>query len=118
VFVIVLSWMRKTIGTVWWRRSHVLAVPVFALALVHGIFTGTDTTRPWMWWSYVASGMLVVFLVLVRGLTAGVRPTRPAATANTGKHAPAATRPRSAASHPGTVTRSTPPRPDAEPASV
>jgi hypothetical protein len=89
-------------------------VPVFALALVHGIFTGTDTTRPWMWWSYVGTGMLVVFLVLVRGLTAGTRPMRPAASPNTGKHAPGASRPRPATAAP----RSTPPRPDAQPASV
>jgi sulfoxide reductase heme-binding subunit YedZ len=79
VVVIVLSWMRKTIGATWWRRSHLLAVPTFALALAHGIFSGADTTRPWMWWSYVASAAIVVFLLVVRALTSGVRPVRPAA---------------------------------------
>jgi hypothetical protein len=27
VFVIVASWLRKRIGTTWWRRTHLLAVP-------------------------------------------------------------------------------------------
>lgn len=76
VFVIVMSWMRKRIGTTWWRRSHLLAVPVFAMSLVHGIFAGADSARPAMWWTYLATGMIVVFLVVVRGLTAGYRPPR------------------------------------------
>jgi sulfoxide reductase heme-binding subunit YedZ len=76
VGVIVLSWMRKTIGTTWWRRSHLLAVPVFAMSLVHGLLAGTDSQRPAMWWLYLATGLAVVFLVLVRGLTFGFRPAR------------------------------------------
>jgi methionine sulfoxide reductase heme-binding subunit len=76
VGVIVLSWMRKTIGTTWWRRSHLLAVPVFAMSLVHGLLAGTDSQRPAMWWLYLATGLVVVFLVLVRGLTFGFRPAR------------------------------------------
>jgi predicted ferric reductase len=78
VFVIVTSWMRKRIGTTWWRRTHLLAVPTFILSLVHGVFAGTDTVRPAMWWTYVATGLIVVFLLVVRGLTAGYRPERPA----------------------------------------
>jgi DMSO/TMAO reductase YedYZ heme-binding membrane subunit len=76
VFVIVTSWMRKRIGTTWWRRTHLLAVPTFILSLVHGVFAGTDTVRPAMWWTYVATGLIVVFLLVVRGLTAGYRPER------------------------------------------
>ena len=76
VFVIVTSWMRKKIGTRWWRRSHLLAVPMFVLSMVHGVFSGSDTTRPWMWWTYVATGAIVVFLIVLRGLTAGYRPER------------------------------------------
>jgi hypothetical protein len=29
-----------------------------------------------MWWTYVATGLVVLFLVVVRGLTAGYRPPR------------------------------------------
>src|SRR5204862_1440218 len=70
VVVLVSSWMRKRVGTSWWRRLHVLAAPAFTLAMVRGIFTGTDTIRPWMWWIYVATGGTVLFLAGVRALTA------------------------------------------------
>ncbi len=76
VFVIVASWLRKPIGTKWWRRTHLLAVPTFTLSLVHGVFAGTDTVRPAMWWTYTVTGLVVLFLVVVRGLTAGFRPER------------------------------------------
>jgi predicted ferric reductase len=76
VVVLVSSWMRKRIGTMLWRRLHGLAAPAFTLSMAHGIFTGTDTIRPWMWWIYVASGGTVLFLVMVRALTIGLRPAR------------------------------------------
>ena len=79
VFVIVLSWLRKPIGTKWWRRSHLLAAPTFILSMVHGVFSGTDSVRPAMWWTYASTGVIVLFLVVVRGLTAGFRPPRAAA---------------------------------------
>lgn len=81
VFVLVTSWMRKRIGSTWWRRSHLMAVPTFILSMVHGVFSGSDSGRPWMWWIYAATGLIVTFLVIVRGLTAGNRPGRiPAAS--------------------------------------
>jgi predicted ferric reductase len=97
VFVIVASWLRKPIGTTWWRRTHMLAVPTFVLSMVHGVFAGTDSARPAMWWTYVGTGLLVVFLLVVRGLTAGFRPeraahpnARPRATAPAARPAPVA----------------------------
>jgi predicted ferric reductase len=76
VFVIVLSWLRKRVGTTWWRRSHLLAVPTFVLALLHGVFAGTDSVRPAMWWMYAGTGLGVLFLLVVRGLTVRHRPAR------------------------------------------
>lgn len=76
VVVLVTSWIRKRIGTTWWRRIHLLAAPAFVLSLAHGIFSGSDSTRPWMWWMYLVTGSVVVFLVVLRGLTAGLRPER------------------------------------------
>jgi len=80
--VIVSSWARKRIGTKAWRNLHLLAVPSFALALVHGVFAGTDTGRPWMWWGYVATGGIALFLTLVRAFTIGLRPNRAALPEN------------------------------------
>lgn len=70
VFVIVVSLLRRPIGARPWRITHLLPVPAFTLALVHGIFAGTDTVRPAMWWTYVVTALIVLFLVVVRGLTA------------------------------------------------
>jgi methionine sulfoxide reductase heme-binding subunit len=97
------SWTRKYYSTALWRRIHLLAVPAFALAMAHGIFAGTDTQRPWMWATYIGSGLIVVFLVMVRALTYGYRPPRaePPTHARTGGRAkvddrPSSPRPRAA----------------------
>jgi methionine sulfoxide reductase heme-binding subunit len=76
VIVLASSWLRRRVGPSWWRRLHLLAAPAFVLALVHGVFAGTDSARPWMWWLYVGTGLAILFLVIVRGLTAGRRPER------------------------------------------
>jgi sulfoxide reductase heme-binding subunit YedZ len=38
---------RKRIGVKTWRTLHWLTYAIFALATVHGITAGTDTSRPW-----------------------------------------------------------------------
>jgi predicted ferric reductase len=81
MFVMILgvlgtSWGRKIIGTKWWRRAHSLSVPAFALALVHGFMTGTDARRPAMFWMYLATAAALLFLLLVRAFTVGLRPQR------------------------------------------
>ena len=89
VIVLVSSWVRKGIGTKWWRRLHLLAVPAFGMAMVHGAFAGTDTVRPWMWITYLVTGGLVVFLMLLRALTVGLR-ARAAHKPRTGANAASA----------------------------
>jgi sulfoxide reductase heme-binding subunit YedZ len=103
VIVLVSSWMRKPIGTKIWRAIHLLAVPAFTLALAHGVFAGTDTQRWWMWGMYAATGSIVVFLVLVRGLSYGYRPPRPTPPART--RAPAADRAQEGPPTAGTLVR-------------
>lgn len=76
VVVLVSSWIRKRLGTKVWRAIHVLAIPTFTMALAHGVFAGTDSSRPWMFAIYVATGLLTLFLLIVRGLTYGYRPPR------------------------------------------
>jgi predicted ferric reductase len=76
VTVLASSWLRKHMNTKIWRRIHLLAVPAFTLSMLHGVFAGTDTARPLMWWVYIGTGSITVFLLIVRGLTAGLRPVR------------------------------------------
>ncbi len=87
--VLATSWGRRLIGPKWWRRMHALAIPAFALALVHGLMTGTDAKRAPMWWSYVATASIVLFLLLVRAFTAGAG--RKHASATGGGEPPAPT---------------------------
>jgi DMSO/TMAO reductase YedYZ heme-binding membrane subunit len=89
VLLIVSSWMRSKLSTRLWRAIHLLSVPAFVLALLHGVFTGTDTERPWMVAMYAVTGVIAFFLVVVRGLTADYRPPRPAAPVRTSKPEPA-----------------------------
>ena len=77
VILMVSSWSRSKMSTRLWRTIHLLAVPAFVLALLHGVFAGTDTQRPWMIALYGTTGVLTFFLVIVRGLTADYRPPRP-----------------------------------------
>ena len=76
VVILVSSWIRKRLSTKVWRGIHLLAIPTFTLALAHGVFAGSDSSRPWMFAIYVVTGLLTVFLVIVRGLTYGYRPPR------------------------------------------
>jgi DMSO/TMAO reductase YedYZ heme-binding membrane subunit len=79
IVVTASSWLRGRLSVKVWRAIHLLAVPTFVLALLHGVFAGTDTGRPWMLALYAGTGLSVVFLLLVRALTHGYRPPRPAA---------------------------------------
>ena len=58
--------IRTRIGYGWWRRFHALAFAVFAMALVHGIATGSDTRTAWGLALYGGSLLLVGFLLVLR----------------------------------------------------
>jgi hypothetical protein len=76
VIVLASSWTRKLLRPAVWRAIHLLAVPAFAMALLHGLLAGSDSARPGMTILYGTTGLSVLFLVVVRGLTA--RPPRSA----------------------------------------
>lgn len=65
------TWLRPIIGYQLWRRLHVLTLVVYALATVHGIFTGTDTLTWWGWTLYVCSVVPVGILTAIRLLGPG-----------------------------------------------
>ncbi len=47
---------------------------MFALALTHGLMSGTDSAVPLIRGMYVASGASLLFLTIYRVLVAGARP--------------------------------------------
>jgi predicted ferric reductase len=59
-------YVRKRIGTRTWRLIHYLSYATFALALLHGIFSGTDVGLPWMTAIYWTTGVSLIFLTIYR----------------------------------------------------
>ncbi len=68
--------IRPLIGYKLWRRLHVLTLVVYALATVHGIFTGTDTLTWWGWALYVCSVVPVATLTAIRLLGPEEEPSK------------------------------------------
>ena len=60
------EWIRPRIGYAWWHRFHLLSFLAFALALVHGLGTGSDVRTPWAIGVYAASVVLVGGLFAIR----------------------------------------------------
>lgn len=60
------TWLRPHIGYKWWRRLHVLTLLLFALVVVHGIATGSDTRTWWGAAIYALSVLLVGILLWMR----------------------------------------------------
>jgi sulfoxide reductase heme-binding subunit YedZ len=76
VLVLASSWVRRSYSPKIWRAIHVLSIPAFVLSFLHGVFAGADAARPWMLLTYVLTGVIVVFLLVLRGFVAGMRPAR------------------------------------------
>jgi DMSO/TMAO reductase YedYZ heme-binding membrane subunit len=43
-----------------WRAIHFFSFVVFVLALLHGVFSGTDSSMPWAIWMYLGTGASVL----------------------------------------------------------
>ena len=63
-------YLRPLIGYKAWRMLHYGTYLTYPVALVHGIFTGTDSGRWWAVAIYGVSGLLVVFLAVARAADA------------------------------------------------
>jgi predicted ferric reductase len=59
-------YVRRWIGARAWRTIHYLSFVVFVLALVHGVFSGTDSSLPWAFWMYVGTGASVLGMAIYR----------------------------------------------------
>lgn len=53
-------------GQTGWRLLHYTTFALFIMTLLHGVFSGTDSEKPAVQYSYLASGMAVLFLVFFR----------------------------------------------------
>jgi sulfoxide reductase heme-binding subunit YedZ len=73
--IYVSFFLRRRIGARNWRRLHWATYLVFLLATVHGLASGTDSTRPWAHGLYLGAVGAVAFATAWRSVG---RPTRPA----------------------------------------
>lgn len=71
LLVVTLSfYVKKRIGQNMWRSIHYLSFGTFLSALLHGLFSGTDTGSPLVAGLYLGSTLLVVLLTAVRIISA------------------------------------------------
>jgi methionine sulfoxide reductase heme-binding subunit len=82
VVVYVSFALRRRIGVRNWRRLHWATYGIFTSATVHGLAAGTDTSRPWAIWLYIAAVGAVAAGTAWRALTSvpAVRPEPSAAS--------------------------------------
>lgn len=66
-------YVKDRIGRRMWRLLHFISFAVFALALAHGIWSGSDSGAPWAAAIYWVSGGGVLFLTAYRVLATGIK---------------------------------------------
>jgi sulfoxide reductase heme-binding subunit YedZ len=69
ILVYVSFSLRRRIGMRAWRAVHWTTYAVFALATVHGLAAGTDSSRPWAGFLYLGAVGAVAFATAWRALT-------------------------------------------------
>lgn len=71
------SYVRSKIGVRAWRAIHMLSFALFALSLVHGLVTGTDSGSLLALLMYVVSGASVAAMTVYRIVVQRRAPARP-----------------------------------------
>ena len=65
--IVALSfYIRSSIGQKTWRVIHYLSFAMYLMGLLHGLFSGTDSTTVWAQWYYWISGGSLLFLFVYR----------------------------------------------------
>ena len=69
--ITVTFYIRDRIGQKAWRSIHYVSFVAFYVALLHGVYSGTDSVEVWAKLMYFASGLVVALLTTWRFLEAG-----------------------------------------------
>src|SRR5512141_2105830 len=65
--IVALSfYVRSSIGQKAWRVIHYLSFAMYMMGLIHGLFSGTDSSASWAGWYYWISGGSLLFLFIHR----------------------------------------------------
>ena len=70
------TWLRPLIGYKLWRSLHVLTLLLYALVVVHGIATGSDTRTEWGAAIYAFSVLLIGTLLIIRLMKPATKQSR------------------------------------------
>jgi hypothetical protein len=76
VVIIASFYVKKLIGQNVWRAIHMSSFGTFVGAALHGIFSGTDSGHPVVSGTYIASGVIVIMLLVIRIAQAASVPAR------------------------------------------
>lgn len=66
LLLIVTSYFREKIGVKTWRTIHILSFPMFVSVSLHGLLTGTDSSKHWAALVYLIPTVLFVFFLAMR----------------------------------------------------
>ena len=66
LIVNVSFYVRRSIGAKTWRVLHYLSFAMYGMGLIHGLFSGTDTSANWAQAYHWASGGSLLFLLIYR----------------------------------------------------
>lgn len=66
LLVFLSFYVRKRIGTRAWRLIHYLSFLAFLGATAHGLMAGSDTSADWVYGTYLAATVIVMFLMSYR----------------------------------------------------
>lgn len=69
-------YVRRWMGPKLWRLVHFLSFAVFVLALVHSIWSGTDTSAEWVRYAYWVTGGLLMFFTIYRVVITSNKPQK------------------------------------------
>jgi predicted ferric reductase len=60
------SWIKKYLSRRVWHSIHLLSMPLFVVATVHGFKAGTEKNNRFIIWSSIVGGVIFFFLLLFR----------------------------------------------------
>jgi sulfoxide reductase heme-binding subunit YedZ len=58
----------KKLGLKLWKKIHLVVIPAWVLMLIHGLFIGSDTDKPWAMFLYGGASSILIVLGLIRFL--------------------------------------------------
>lgn len=66
LIVVISFYIRPLIGQKTWRLIHYVNFATYAMGIIHGVYSGTDSNTKWAYWYYLISGTSLLVLLAYR----------------------------------------------------